>query len=43
MISCIMEKRDVAVLIGILVGVSIPVALTFMIANRQLPNPIPLP
>ncbi len=36
-----MDKRDAIVLAGILIGVSIPGALTFLVANGYLPNPIP--
>ena len=38
-----MRKKDAVILAGILIGVSIPAALTFLVANRVLPNPIPLP
>jgi len=36
-----MDKRDAAVLAAILIGVSIPITLTVMVANGILPNPIP--
>ena len=36
-----MDKRDLLVLTGILVGTSIPVALTALIANGFIDNPIP--
>ena len=36
-----MDKRDVLVLTGIVVGVSIPLTLVMLIANGILENPIP--
>ena len=36
-----MDKRDILVLAGILVGTAIPVVLTSLIANGILDNPIP--
>lgn len=37
----LMDKRDTLVLAGILIGVSIPVTLTMLVANGILDNPIP--
>ena len=36
-----MDKRDILVLIGIIVGVSIPLTLVMLVANGVLDNPIP--
>jgi len=36
-----MDKRDILVLTGILVGTGVPVVLTALVANGILDNPIP--
>jgi hypothetical protein len=36
-----MDKRDGLVLLGILVGVSVPVTLVILLENGILDNPIP--
>jgi len=36
-----MDKKDILVLTGILVGTGVPVALTALVANGIIDNPIP--
>jgi len=36
-----MDKRDALVLMGIIIGVSIPLTLVMLVANGILDNPIP--
>ncbi len=37
-----MDKRDGLILSAILIGLSVPVALVFLLANGIIKNPIPL-
>jgi len=36
-----MDKRDILVMVGILIGISIPVTFTILLANGIIDNPIP--